>query len=186
VRPAEIWCHSILKCYNLTIVNTVYLLTFALALVPVLSQMVVTAFMYQGIAQGFRPREARTTPLWRPFLLSGIAFVFTLWHSAHTVDVFFPDYNAADFEHKDILGVSVPLELADKVQSAVSALPFMLLSLFIIGLYFWILFAPRQALVKAKAPVWLLKPLVAAAIVFFVWTSWAEWGKFVRDVQAFF
>lgn len=170
--------------YNISFMSTVYLLTAALAFVPILSQIVGTALIIKAFALARQPKEARSLPLWLPLTFGVIALLFMIWHTIHTVNVFSPSYNAPDSETKVLLGVNVPLEVADRVQDVVSAIPFTLLSVFFIGGCIWVLFMPDRVLVKATAPVWVLRLLALICLVYFVWTAWGSWRNMIANVQA--
>ena len=170
--------------YNIRFVSIAYLLTAALAFVPVMSQMVATAWLIKRLTLARQSKEARSLPLWLPFTFNGVALLLMLWHTAHTIDIFFPDYGATDFESKTILGVNVPLEVANRVQNVVSAIPFSLISVFFIGGCIWLLFAPRRALAKATAPVWVLRLFALIGMVWFVWTAWKSWVITFANVRA--
>lgn len=117
--------------------QTAYLLAFALALTAFFMQVV--AMVCFGVAAGrFAGRTADTLPrpqrpAWPFFVFSLAAFALALWHGLYVESLFAPWNYAYGVQSVEVLGVTIPLELGERVKNFVDSAFNLLLNVGIIG-----------------------------------------------------
>lgn len=169
-----------------------YWLSFALALIPFIVQLVATVVGWVALARVIRRRETMSAttldrrPVWPLFLFASFAFVLSVWQGVY-VDDLFAGYSYDDgVESVEVLGVLIPLELGENVDRFVDSAFSLLLSVGVIILFAVLLFrARKQPAVEART-FRTFRFVMVCVIGFLVWSAWRTLPYRLADLRALF
>lgn len=71
----------------------------------------------------------------------------------------------------EVLGVTIPLELGERVKNFVDSAFHLLLNAGVIGFVVVTLFLPARR-VKVRAPVWVVRLFLLVSLAFYAWAAW--------------
>lgn len=164
--------------------STAYWLSFALAIIPHCGYLV--GMTLTGLAAGRVNRpvpRGRRLSSWLLMLFGLAAFGFAGWQQV-SLEFFFdplPPYTDGDFEaieSREVVGVTVPVEIGsaafDVVSSAFSMLITGTFAVFCLAMVFF----PKP---RGLLPPWGQNILLVIIMGFFVWTSWSSASSVMRD-----
>lgn len=173
-------------------------LAFALALTPVLMQLVATILTWPAISTAIRRQRGlpETRSPWFYLLLLLLAFGLMLYQTGWVAVLYIPDpegdilAESVDVilaESVEVLGVTIPFELGERVNAFVNSAVFLLIALLFLGYFALILVRVfTQMRVKASAAGWAFALFILFFLGMAVWNAWRTLPYQLDNLRALF
>ncbi len=170
--------------------NQAYWLAFALALTPILMQLVATILCWPIVSITLHRQRGlpETRSLWPYLCLLLLAFGLMFYQTGYVATLYIPDAETGFLAQSvDVLGVSIPLELGENVNAFVDAAVFLLLILYLFGfLVFLLIYLSRQLRAKGTVASWAFGLFILFFLVIALWNAWRTLPYQIEDLQALF